>query len=131
MKTMSYSESRARYAETLDSVIDEKTLYDTFGQFGPLTVAPKIARDEHGLSKGYGFISFGDFDSSDAAIASMHGQYMMSKQISVQYAYKKDGKGERHGDEAERMLALAAAGRDSFLMIIPEKVQADPNISTE
>jgi glutamate synthase (NADPH) large chain len=34
-------------------------------------------------------------------------------------------------EEAERMLAMAAAGRDSFLMIIPEKVQADPNISTE
>ncbi|KAF3035966.1 hypothetical protein E8E12_007195 [Didymella heteroderae] len=96
------------FVGNLDAMIDEKTLYDTFGQFGPLTVAPKIARDEHGLSKGYGFISFGDFDSSDAAIASMHGQYMMSKQISVQYAYKKDGKGERHGDDAERMLAKQA-----------------------
>lgn len=29
----------------------------------------------------------------------------MNKQVSVQYAYKKDGKGERHGDQAERMLA--------------------------
>jgi splicing factor 3B subunit 4 len=35
----------------------------------------------------------------------MNGQYLMNKDISVQYAYKKDGKGERHGDEAERMLA--------------------------
>ena len=32
----------------------------------------------------------------------------MNKEISVQYAYKKDGKGERHGDEAERMLAAQA-----------------------
>lgn len=92
----------------LDAMVDEKTLYDTFGQFGPLVNAPKIARDEANLSKGYGFISFGDFESSDAAIASMHGQYMMNKQISVQYAYKKDGKGERHGDDAERMLAKQA-----------------------
>lgn len=38
----------------------------------------------------------------------MHGQYMINKEISVQYAYKKDGKGERHGDEAERMLAKQA-----------------------
>lgn len=38
----------------------------------------------------------------------MHGQYLMNKEISVQYAYKKDGKGERHGDEAERMLASQA-----------------------
>lgn len=32
----------------------------------------------------------------------------MNKQVSVQYAYKKDGKGERHGDQAERMLAAQA-----------------------
>lgn len=32
----------------------------------------------------------------------------MNKEISVQYAYKKDGKGERHGDAAERMLAAQA-----------------------
>jgi len=34
-------------------------------------------------------------------------------------------------DEAERVLALAARSRESFLMIVPERVQADPNISTE
>ena len=32
----------------------------------------------------------------------------MNKEISVQYAYKKDGKGERHGDTAERTLAAEA-----------------------
>ena len=34
-------------------------------------------------------------------------------------------------DEADRMRALAAAAGDSFLMIVPHKVQADPSISTE
>lgn len=92
----------------LDAMVDEKALYDTFGRFGPLVNPPKVARDDVGISKGYGFVSFADFDASDAAIANMHGQYMMNKQISVQYAYKKDGKGERHGDEAERMLAKQA-----------------------
>ena len=33
--------------------------------------------------------------------------------------------------EAERMLALAANAQESFLMIVPHRVQADPNISTE
>ena len=33
--------------------------------------------------------------------------------------------------EADRMLELAISALDNFLMIIPEKVQADPNISTE
>lgn len=92
----------------LDPMVDEKTLYDTFGRFGSLISAPKVARDEANLSKGYGFISFSNFEASDEAIANMNGQYLMNKEISVQYAYKKDGKGERHGDEAERMLASQA-----------------------
>jgi splicing factor 3B subunit 4 len=89
-------------------MVDEKTLYDTFSRFGSLIQAPKIARDEAGLSKGYGFVSYSNFEASDDAIANMNGQYLMNKDISVQYAYKKDGKGERHGDEAERMLAAQA-----------------------
>lgn len=95
----------------LDPMIDEKSLYETFLRFGTITSAPKIARDEANLSKGYGFVSYDDFDASDSAIQHMHGQYMGNKQISVQYAYKKDGKGERHGDEAERLLAKQAKAR--------------------
>ena len=43
----------------------------------------------------------------------------MNKDVSVQYAYKKDGKGERHGDEAERMLASQAKKHN----ILPEAQQ--------
>jgi len=49
----------------------------------------------------------------------MNGQYLMNKDVSVQYAYKKDGKGERHGDEAERMLASQAKKHN----ILPEAQQ--------
>ena len=34
-------------------------------------------------------------------------------------------------DQAERVLGLAAEATENFLMVVPEKVQADPNISTE
>jgi glutamate synthase (NADPH/NADH) large chain len=34
-------------------------------------------------------------------------------------------------EEADRVQGLASKARQSFLMIIPEKVQADPSISTE
>ena len=33
--------------------------------------------------------------------------------------------------EAERIAALTRAAQESFLMIVPHRVQADPNISTE
>jgi splicing factor 3B subunit 4 len=92
----------------LDPMVDEKILYDTFSRFGQLIAPPKVARDDNGLSKGYGFVSYSTFEASDDAIQNMNGQFLMNKDISVQYAYKKDGKGERHGDEAERMLAAQA-----------------------
>ncbi|KAM3417183.1 hypothetical protein BST61_g5443 [Cercospora zeina] len=96
------------FVGNLDNMVDEKVLYDTFSRFGPLVAAPKVARDESNLPKGYGFISYASFEASDEAIEHMHGQYLMNKEITVQYAYKKDGKGERHGDAAERALAAQA-----------------------
>jgi splicing factor 3B subunit 4 len=93
----------------LDENVDERLLYDTFSAFGVMATTAKIARDpSNGQSKGYGFVSYTDFESSDAAIESMNGQFLMNKAITVQYAFKKDGKGERHGTEAERMLAAQA-----------------------
>lgn len=38
----------------------------------------------------------------------MNGQFLMNKPITAQYAFKKDGKGERHGTAAERLLAAQA-----------------------
>jgi len=93
----------------LDHLLDEHTIYETFSRFGTLTRFPNIARDENGLSRGFGFVSFTDFTAADNAIAAMHGQFLMNKEITVQFALKKDGSGARHGDAAER--ALAASGR--------------------
>ncbi|KAL3425667.1 splicing factor 3b subunit 4 [Phlyctema vagabunda] len=108
----------------LDAMVDEQTLYDTFSRFGSLLSPPKIARDEVNNSKGYGFVSYSNFEASDDAIANMNGQYLMNKDISVQYAYKKDGKGERHGDEAERMLASQAKKHN----VMPDLQQMPPQL---
>ena len=35
----------------------------------------------------------------------MNGQYLCNRAITVSYARKKDGGGERHGSQAERMMA--------------------------
>jgi splicing factor 3B subunit 4 len=93
----------------LDENVDERLLYDTFSAFGMMATTAKIARDpQNGISKGYGFVSYTDFEASDAALESMNGQFLMNKPIQVQYAFKKDGKGERHGTDAERKLAAQA-----------------------
>ncbi|KAL2196246.1 hypothetical protein P885DRAFT_78586 [Corynascus similis CBS 632.67] len=110
------------FINNLDPQVDEKILYDTFSQFGQILRQPNIVRDDNNISKGYGFVSFDSFEASDAAIATMNGQYLLSKAITVEYAYKKDGKGERHGDEAERK--LAAEGKKHN--IVPEKQTLPP-----
>ncbi|KAF7353733.1 Splicing factor 3B subunit 4 [Mycena venus] len=93
----------------LDENVDERLLYDTFSAFGIMATTAKIARDPtSGTSKGYGFVSYTDFDASDAAVESMNGSFLMNKAITVQYAFKKDGKGERHGTAAERLLTAQA-----------------------
>lgn len=94
------------FVGNLDPDVDEKLLYDTFNAFGVVVTNPKIMRDpETGNSRGFGFVSYDSFESSDAAIEAMNGQYLCNRQITVSYAYKKDTKGERHGTPAERILA--------------------------
>lgn len=89
----------------LDPEVDEKTLFETFKAFG-LILSTRIARDpDSGASKCHGFVSYDSFESSDAAIAAMNGQYFSNRLIKVSYAMKKDSKGERHGSVAERLLA--------------------------
>ncbi|RKP11481.1 hypothetical protein BJ684DRAFT_591, partial [Piptocephalis cylindrospora] len=89
--------------------IDEKVLFDTFSVFGTIIHPPKLARDlETGASLGYGFVSYDSFEAADAAIEGMHGQFLANKPCTVDYAYKKDGRGERHGSQAERLLASQA-----------------------
>jgi splicing factor 3B subunit 4 len=91
---------------SLDPLVDEKLLHDTFSAFGALVSPAKIARDpDTGASRGFGFVSYDNFEASDAALQAMHGQFLMNQTINVDYAFKRDGKGERHGSEAERTLA--------------------------
>lgn len=97
------------FVGNLSPEVDEKLLYETFSAFGTLVQPPKITRDaETGMSKGFGFISYDNFECSDAAVNAMQGQYLANQQITLDYAFKKDGKGERHGDSAERLLASNA-----------------------
>jgi splicing factor 3B subunit 4 len=92
----------------LDPDVDEKLLYDTFSAFGGISQTPKIMRDpDTGGSKGYGFCSFESFEASDLAIECMNGQYLCNRLIVVQYAFKKESQGERHGSQAERMIAAS------------------------
>lgn len=90
----------------LDPLVDEKLLYETFGGFGELLENPSVSKDPvGGASRGFGFVSYTSFEAADRALEAMDGQYLVNQQIKASYAFKKDAKGERHGSQAERLLA--------------------------
>mmetsp|Transcript_8726 Transcript_8726/g.8640 ORF Transcript_8726/g.8640 Transcript_8726/m.8640 type:complete len:115 (+) Transcript_8726:88-432(+) len=107
------------FINNLNPLIDEQSLADTFSKFGTLIRAPSIIRDpESGESKGYGFISFDDFSSSDMAIEKMNGAILMNSRVSVTYAFKDDPtSGQlmkvKHGDKVERLLAENAKSNNA------------------
>ncbi|XP_053990810.1 splicing factor 3B subunit 4-like isoform X1 [Hylaeus volcanicus] len=93
------------FVGNLDPDVDEPLLYDTMSAFGNV-LSTKVMRDtETGEHRGFGFVAFDAFESSDAALAAMNGQFLCDRPIHVSYAYKKDTKGERHGSAAERLIA--------------------------
>lgn len=72
-----------------------------------------------GASRGFGFVSYDSFEASDAALEAMNGQFLMNKAITIDYAFKKEGKGERHGTQAERLLAAQARKNNALPQTLP------------
>ena len=70
------------FIKNLDSAIDNKALHDTFTQFGDI-LSCKVAQDELGNSRGYGFIHFQTGDSATRAIAGVNGMLLNDKKVFV------------------------------------------------
>ena len=86
--------------------VDESLMYNTFTAFGGLITTPTVMRDpDTGAPKGYGFVKYDSFEAADMAIECMNGQYLCNRPITVQFAFKRDSRSERHGSQAERLLA--------------------------
>jgi len=70
------------FIKNLDPKITHKELYDTFSQFGSI-LSCKVAMNESGESKGYGFVHFESQKSAEQACAMVNDMQLVSKKVFV------------------------------------------------
>lgn len=68
--------------KNLDKAIDNKALHDTFSAFGTI-LSCKVATDQSGQSKGYGFVQFDNEEAGKNAIEKLNGMLLNDKQVFV------------------------------------------------
>lgn len=87
------------FIKNLHPSIDHRALFDTFSTFGTI-LSCKVATDENGLSKGYGFVHYENQEQADKAISKVNGMMIQNQQVYVgRFIPKKERMKDREAQE--------------------------------
>ncbi|KAL7746466.1 Protein phosphatase PP2A regulatory subunit B [Sorochytrium milnesiophthora] len=70
------------FIKNLDEAIDNKALHDTFTAFGNI-LSCKVATDQDGNSRGYGFVHYETLEAAERAIEAVNGMLLNDKAVYV------------------------------------------------
>jgi polyadenylate-binding protein len=76
------------FIKNLDEAIDNKALHDTFAAFGNV-LSCKVATDDMGRSKGYGFVHYETNEAAESAIKAVNGMLLNDKKVYVGHHVSK------------------------------------------
>ncbi|CAM9154345.1 unnamed protein product [Scytosiphon promiscuus] len=79
------------FVKNLDETVDNKALYDTFSLFGNI-LSCKVATDDAGESKGYGYVHYETGVSANMAITKINGMLIAGKQVHVGHFVRRDSR---------------------------------------
>eukprot|EP00252_Welwitschia_mirabilis_P009094 TRINITY_DN213_c0_g2_i1.p1 TRINITY_DN213_c0_g2~~TRINITY_DN213_c0_g2_i1.p1 ORF type:complete len:660 (+),score=152.29 TRINITY_DN213_c0_g2_i1:400-2379(+) len=82
------------YLKNLDDSIDDNKLRELFSGFGAITSC-KVMTDNHGHSRGSGFVAFSSPEEASRALTEMNGKIVVSKPLYVAFAQRKEERRQR------------------------------------
>jgi len=108
------------FIKNLDKSIDNKALYDTFSAFGNI-LSCKVATDDQGGSKGYGFVHYETQDAANLAVTKVNGMLLNGKKVFVGFFVPRK-------DRAESGSAADATFTNVFVKSLPAEVDDDEKL---
>ena len=105
------------FIKNLDKSIDNKALYDTFSAFGNI-LSCKVATDESGNSKGYGFVHYETQDAATLAVTKVNGMLLNGKKVFVGFFVPRK-------DRADTGAAADATFTNIFVKSLPVEIEEE------
>ncbi|OEL36738.1 Polyadenylate-binding protein 7 [Dichanthelium oligosanthes] len=86
------------FVKNLSDSVDNASLQELFSKFGDV-LSCKVAKNEDGTSRGYGFVQFASQESADAAIENLHGSLFNDRKLHVATFVKKSERSANSDDK--------------------------------